>query len=53
MTKTNYDSSLRVSKPTKNKVKLHCLNTDQKMVAWTEQTILNQLKKEQHGKDTK
>jgi hypothetical protein len=53
MSKTNYDSSLRVSKATKNKVKLHCLNTNNKMVAWTEQTILNQLKKEENGKHAK
>ena len=50
MSKNNYDSSLRVSKATKNKVKLHCLNTNNKMVVWTDKAILNQLKIEENGK---
>jgi hypothetical protein len=48
-----FDSSLRVSKIMKDYIKVHCTLKGINMSKWVEQTLSNQLKKEQHGKDTK
>jgi hypothetical protein len=46
-------ASLIVGKELKQDIKLHVTKKGTKMCTWVEQTLSNQLKKEQHGKDTK
>ena len=46
-------TSLIVGKELKQQIKLHVIKKGTKICTWVEQTLSNQLKKEQDGKDVK